>query len=382
MKWFPLALPVALLAAWAVVSHGGPAAPKAPAETPPGVADADARAVLERFDRLRASLPGSGEPLRRLDEGRRLLGEALTLLDDAREQLGTEHKGKKPREQGALAPPERGRPITADRARPLADPPLGHPASRGSESLAVALGPNAGAAGKVTRLRLVIGNPEALSAPAGAYCWDRHIAAGAPAPAPSSASATMTATRAAPFPAAAPAAAGMAAGHANLRTAAEQEPDALLDRPANAAAPAAASSPGSATLAATRATPVPAAPAASGVTAGHAPPRGSVAQELDALLDRLAALESRLGSLPDPAGVSHSGPDVTIANPPPVPTADVTPTNPGALTFATPPQTIATPALRATRTAVERKFDTLLNLIRSMERHLDTLEDLRRSRSN
>jgi hypothetical protein len=377
MKRFALALPVALLAAWAVVSHRGPAAPTAPVELTSGVADRDVCRVLKQFYRLRNSPPDASEPLRRLDEERRLLREALTLLDASRERLVAEREGKKHREQGALVPQARGRNATADGAKPIDDPPRGDLAARGLEPLTLAPRPKAGAAGKVTHLRLVIGTPEALSASAGAYAWDAQAAAATPPPAPAPAGATLTATRAA-FPVAA---AGMAAGHANLPAAAEPGSDALRDSSVNTAAPAPTSWSGSATLAATRAARV--VPAAgAGVTAGRPPSREVVEHEIDALLDRVAALESRFGSLACWAGVSHAGPDVTIVNPPPVPTVGAPPTHPDALTSAMPPQPSAGPAVGTPRTAVERKFDTLRNLVRSMERHLAALEETRPGRSN
>jgi hypothetical protein len=311
-------LMAALLAVGAAAGRGGPAGP---AERSPGAPDAEARRLLEQFDRLRTTLHGAGEPLRQLDEGRRLLGEAQTLLDEARERLGAEHRGKvKQLEQEALALQERRRQAAADWVRLLADPRRESPAPRPPGLPAVALRPPAAAAERAAQLRLVIGSAEALSAPAGAFVRDPRAAAAAPALVASPAGATRAATDAAPFPAPAPSGVGVTA-------------DWL--------------------------------------------PQPTAEQKLDALLDRLEGLERRLKSLPTPADASPPGPGVTVTNPPSATGATLT--EPEALTFSAIAKASATQAKALLRTAAERKLDALLNAVEGMESRLAELEKGRKN---
>jgi hypothetical protein len=315
-------LMAALLAAGAAAGRGGPAGP---AERSPGAPDAEARRLLEQFDRLRTTLHGPSEPLRQLDEGRRLLGEAQTLLDEARERLVEEHRGKaKQLAQEALALQERRRQVAADWVRLLADPQRWSPAARAPVPPAVALRAPA-AAERAAQLRLVIGTAEALSAPAGAFVCDPRAAAAPPALVSSSASATRAATNAAPFPASAPWGVG--------------------------------------------------------VTADWLPPQ-MAEPKLDSLLDRLEGLERRLKSLPTPAEASPWGLSVTVTNPPSATGAAATPAKPDVLTFSAIAKANATQAKALLRTAAERKLDALLNAVDGLEARLAELEKARKHPSD
>jgi hypothetical protein len=316
-------LMAALLAVGAAAGRGGPAGP---AERSPGAPDAEARRLLEQFDRLRTTLHGSSEPLRQLDEGRRLLGEAQTLLDEARERLAAEHQGKaKQLEQEALALQERRRQVVADWVRLLADPRRGPPAAHTPGPPAVALRPLAAAAERAAQLRLVIGSAEALSAPAAAFTRDPHTAAATPAPVCSSAGATRAATNVAPFPAPAPWGVG--------------------------------------------------------VTADWLPPQ-MAEQKLDSLLDRLEGLERRLGSLPAPAEASCWGPSVTVTNPPSVTGSGAALPKPDVLTASAIAKASATQAKAVPRTTGERRFEALLNAVEGMEKRLAELEKARKNPSD
>jgi hypothetical protein len=311
------------LAVGAAAGRGGPTGP---AERSPGAPDAEARRLLEQFDRLRMTLHGPSEPLRQLEQGRRLLGEAQTLLDEARERLVEEHRGKaKQLAQEALALQERRRQVAADWVRLLADPQRWSPAARAPGPPAVALRAPAAAAERAAQLRLVIGTAEALSAPAGAFVCDPRAAAATPALVSSSASATRAATNAAPFPAPAPWGVG--------------------------------------------------------VTADWLPPQ-MAEQKLDSLLDRLEGLERRLKSLPTPAEASPRGLSVTVTNPPSATGAAATPAKPDVLTVSAIAKANATQAKALLRTAAERKLDALLNAVDGLEARLTELEKARKHPSD
>src|SRR5438067_5049926 len=123
MKRFTFALTVLFLAVWAAVGNRAPEAPEDEAGGSPIPPDVRAARLLEQFDGLRKSLRGPGDPLQRLDEERRLLGEAEKLLAAARERLVSEYQEKKTQlEDEARALRDGNRQVKTDAARQFAGP--------------------------------------------------------------------------------------------------------------------------------------------------------------------------------------------------------------------------------------------------------------------